>query len=85
MKNFFAIFKEFQKIQQFKKEFGNVCTNFGIKVNKDQKQVSYLVEFLRLKFYTLKIKACLPKNKLKKPIQKVAKLLEKKISTTNKK
>ena len=41
------------------------------------------MDFLGLEFDTVKIEARLPKGKLEKAIKKVAKLLEKRISTTH--
>lgn len=83
--DFFAVFKKLQEAQQFEKEFNNVCTDLGIRVNGDKKQLCFLVDFLRLIFNTEKIEACLPKNKLEKAIQGVAELLEKQSFITYKK
>ena len=75
--DFFAVFKELQEIQRFEREFDNVCTNLG------KKQLGCLVDFLGLEFETVKIEACLPKDKLKKAIQRVVELLERRSSTTH--
>ena len=80
--DFFAVFKELQEAQRFGREFDIVCTDLGIGVNGDKKQLGCLVDFLGLEFDTMKMKARLPKDKLKKAIQGVAELLEKKSSTT---
>ena len=47
-----------------------------------KKQLSCIVDFLGLEFDTLQKEALLPKNKLKKAIEGVAKVLKKKSSTT---
>lgn len=82
---FFAVFKKFQEAQQFGKEFDNVCSDLGVGVNRDKKQLGCLVDFLGLIFDTEKMEARLPKDKLEKAIQGVAELLEKQSSTTHEK
>lgn len=79
MNNFFEVSKEFQKIHKFGKVFNTVYTNFCIRFNKNKKQLNYSKDFLRLEFDIKKIKAHLLKNKPKKAIQEIAKLIEKKI------
>ncbi len=66
----------------FRKECNNVCNNPWGNVNGRTKQLGCNFNFLGLEFDTLLIEACLPKDKLKKAVEKVAKILEKKISTT---
>lgn len=53
-------------------------------VNGKKKQFSCIIDFFGLKFDTLLIEAQLRKDKLKKAIKKVVKILEKKSSTTYK-
>ncbi len=53
-------------------------------VNGEKKQLGCNFDFLGLKFDNLLIKAWLPKDKLKKAMKKVTKILEKKSSTTHK-
>ena len=81
--DFFAVFKRFQEAQQFGTEFDNVCTDLGVGVNGDKKQLGCIVDFLGLEFDTVKMEARLPKDKLEKAIKEVAKLLEKRSSTTH--
>ena len=83
--DFFAVFKEFQKAQRFGREFDNVYTDLSIEVNGDKKQLGCLINFLGLDLDTMKMEARLPKDKLKKAIQGVAELWEKKSSTTHEK
>ena len=81
--DFFAVFKKLQQAQQFGKEFDNVCVDLGVGVNGEKKQLGCIVDFLRLEFDTLLMEARLPKDKLKKAIEGVARILEKKSSTTH--
>lgn len=55
-------------MQQFRKNFNNIFTNFGIKINSNRKQLDYLVNFFELIFDIGKIKADLSKNKPEKVI-----------------
>ena len=57
--------------------------DLGIKVNDRKKQLGCIVNFLELEFDTLQIKARLRKDKLKKAIEGVAKVLQKKSSITH--
>lgn len=75
--DFFAVFKKLKEARQFGTEFDNICIDLGVGVNKDKKQLGYIVGFLGLEFDTVKTEACLQKEKLEKAI----KLLEKKSST----
>lgn len=81
--NFFAIFEKLQQAQQFGREFNNVCSNLGVGVNDDKKQLGCIVNFLGLEFDTLRMEAQLPKDKLKKTIEGVAGVLERRSSTTH--
>lgn len=58
--------------------------DLGININGKKKQLVCVLDFLGLEFYILLIKAQFPKNKLKKTIEKVAKILKKKSSITYK-
>ena len=51
-------------------------------MNDGKKQLGCIVDFLGLEFDTLQIETQLLKDKLKKAIERVAKVLEKKNSTT---
>ena len=82
--DFFAVFKKLQQAQQFGKEFDNVCVDLGVGVNGEKKQLGCIVDFLGLEFDTLLMEARLPKDKLIKAIEGVARILEKKSSTTHK-
>lgn len=81
--DFFGVFKERQQADQFGREFDEVYTDLGMGVNDGKKQLSCIVDFLGLQFDTLQIEATLPKDKLKKAIEGVANILEKKSSTTH--
>ena len=81
--DFFAVFRELQQAKQFGKEFDNVCVDLGISVNGEKKQLGCIVDFLGLEFDTLLREARLPKDKLKKAIEGVAIILERKSSTTH--
>ena len=54
-------------------------------MNDGKKQLGCIVDFLELEFDTLQMEAQLPKDKLKKAIEGVAKILERKSSTTHEK
>ena len=58
-----------------------MCANLGISVNGKKKQLGCIVDFLRLEFDTLLMEARLPKDKLKKAIEEVARILERKSSS----
>lgn len=49
----------------------------------NKKQLGCIVDFLGLEFDTVKMEARLPKDKLEKAIKGVARLLEKRSSTTH--
>lgn len=49
-----------------------MCTDFGVGANEDKKELGCIEDFLSLKFDPMKIEACLPKEKLKKAIKRVA-------------
>lgn len=49
-------------------------------INDKKKQLDYIIDFLGLKFNILQIKTWLSKNKFKKIIKKVIKVLKKKNS-----
>lgn len=53
-------------------------------VNNKKKQLGCIINFLKLKFDTLHIEAQLPKNKLKKAIKNIKRILERRSFTTNK-
>lgn len=57
----------------------------GMGVNKGKKQLGCIVDFLGLEFDTLQMEARLPKDKLQKAIEGVARVLEKKSPTTHEK
>ena len=76
--NIFAFFQKLQQVQLFGKIFDYVCDNLQVSFNGKNKQLSCNVDFFRLEFDTLLIEARLPKDKLKKTIKRVAKILEKK-------
>lgn len=75
--DFFAVFGEWHQAQLFGKEFDNVCADLGVGVNDGKKQLGCVVDFLGLEFDTLR----LPEDKLKKAIERVARVLERKSST----
>ena len=81
--DFFAVFKKLQQAQQFGKECNNICVDLGGGVNGKKKQLGCIVDFLGLEFNILLMEAQLPKSKLKKAIKGVARILEKKSSTTH--
>ena len=83
LNDFFGVFEERQQEEQFGEQFNKVCTDLGMSVNNKKKQMSCIVDFLMLEFDTLQMEARLPKNKLKKTIEGVVKVLEKKNSTTH--
>ena len=56
--------------------------DFGVGVNNKKKQLGCIVNFFGLEFVTLLMEAQLPKNNFIKAIQAVARILEKKSSTT---
>ena len=85
MDDFFAVFEKLQEAQQFGTEFDNVCTDFGIGINGDKKQLGRIVDFLGLGFDTVKLEACLQKDKLGKAIKGVTRLLEKRSSNAHEK
>lgn len=53
-------------------------------MNDKKKQLGYIDNFFELKFDTLLMKAWLQKDKLEKAIKRVARIIEKKSSTTHK-
>lgn len=65
------------------KEFDEVCADLGIGINNGKKQLDCIIDFLGLEFDTLQMKAQLPKNKFKKAIEEMAKILEKESSITH--
>lgn len=77
------VFEEQQQTDQFGKEFDEVCMDLGIGVNNRKKQLGCIVDFLGLEFDTLQMEARLPKHMLKNIIEGVAKILEKKSSTSH--
>ena len=78
-----GVFQQRQQAEHFGEEFDKVCTDLGIGVNEEKKQLGCIVDFLGLEFDTLQMEARLPKDKLNKAIKGVAKVLEKKSSTTH--
>lgn len=81
--DFFAIFEKLQQAQQFGREFDNVCDDLSMGANDDKKQLGCIVDFLGLEFDTLRMEVRLPKDKLKKTIEGVARVLERRSSTTH--
>ena len=79
----FGIFKRQQQADQFDKRINKIYTDLDIQMNNRKKQLDYIIDFFGLKFNNLQIEAQLPKNKLKKTIKKVVKILKKKNSTTH--
>lgn len=62
--DFYVVFKRLEETQRFGAEFDNVCTDLGVGVNGDKKQLGCIVDFLGLEFDTVKMEARLPKDKL---------------------
>ena len=60
------------------KQFDNVCVDLSIGVNGKKKQLGFIVNFFGLEFDILLIKAQLPKDKLRKAIEKFARNFRKK-------
>lgn len=78
----FRVFERQQQADQFSNKFDKVCANLGIGINNKKKQLDCIVDFLGQEFDTLQIEVRLSKDKLKKAIKGVAKILEKKSFTT---
>ena len=51
--NFFALFEEWHKTQQFGKKFYIVCANLSVSVNDEKKQPGCVIDFLGLEFNTI--------------------------------
>lgn len=88
--DFFSITRtilcSFQKLQQaqlFRKECDNVYDYFLVSVNGKKQPVGCNVNFLALGFDNLLIEAQLPKDKLRKTMERVVKILENKRWTIN--
>lgn len=64
--DFYLVFKRVGETQRFGAEFDNVCTDLGVGVSGDKKQLDCIVDFLGLEFDTVKMEARLPKDKLEK-------------------
>lgn len=79
--DFFVVFEKWYQVQQFDEEFDGVCANLGISVNDEKKQLGCVVDFLGLEFDILWMETRLMEDKLKKAIEGVPRVLEKKSST----
>lgn len=66
----------------FWEKFDNVYDNNKLEVEGKEKQQDCITDFLGLNLNILLIVTRLPKDKLKKPLEEIAKILEKKSSTT---
>ena len=51
--DFFTVFREWYKRQQFGKKFYIVCANLSVSVNNEKKQPGCVIDFFRLEFDTI--------------------------------